>query len=75
MLAMVAIFRTASSASSSAPSCSLHGPGLNIAFSFYSSLKTSARAQEVAIIYRFSRWQRFAELDLPFSTIGLSGIP
>jgi len=44
----------------------------NIAFSFYSSLKTIPRdLQEAAIIYRFSRWQRFTELDLPFSTIGL----
>jgi NitT/TauT family transport system permease protein len=44
----------------------------NIAFSFYSSLKSVPRElHEAAIIYRFSRWQRFAELDLPFSTIGL----
>jgi NitT/TauT family transport system permease protein len=44
----------------------------NIAFSFYSSLKTIPRdLREAAIIYRFSHWQRFAELDLPFSTIGL----
>jgi NitT/TauT family transport system permease protein len=44
----------------------------NIAFSFYSSLKTIPRdLREAAIIYNFSRWQRFAELDLPFSTIGL----
>jgi NitT/TauT family transport system permease protein len=44
----------------------------NIAFSFYSSLKTVPRdLREAAIIYRFSRWQKFAELDLPFSTIGL----
>ena len=44
----------------------------NIAFSFYSSLKTIPRdLREAAIIYRFSRWQRFLELDLPFSTIGL----
>jgi len=44
----------------------------NIAFSFYSSLKTVPRdLREAAIIYRFSRWQRFAELDLPFSMIGL----
>jgi NitT/TauT family transport system permease protein len=44
----------------------------NIAFSFYSSLKTIPRdLREAAIIYRFSRWQRFAELDLPFATIGL----
>jgi NitT/TauT family transport system permease protein len=44
----------------------------NIAFSFYSSLKSVPRElHEAAVIYRFSRWQRFAELDLPFSTIGL----
>ncbi len=44
----------------------------NIAFSFYSSLKTvPSDLREAATIYRFSRWQRFAELDLPFSTIGL----
>jgi NitT/TauT family transport system permease protein len=44
----------------------------NIAFSFYSSLKTIPRdLREAAIIYRFGRWQRFVELDLPFSTIGL----
>ena len=44
----------------------------NIAFSFYSSLKSIPRElHEAAVIYRFSRWQRFAELDLPFSTIGL----
>jgi NitT/TauT family transport system permease protein len=44
----------------------------NIAFSFYSSLKTIPRElREAAIIYRFGRWQRFVELDLPFSTIGL----
>jgi NitT/TauT family transport system permease protein len=44
----------------------------NIAFSFYSSLKTIPRdLREAAIIYRFSGWQKFTELDLPFSTIGL----
>jgi NitT/TauT family transport system permease protein len=44
----------------------------NIAFSFYSSLKGIPRElNEAARIYRFGRWQRFAELDLPFSTIGL----
>ncbi|HYA98029.1 MAG TPA: ABC transporter permease subunit [Methylomirabilota bacterium] len=44
----------------------------NIAFSFYSSLKTVPRElNEAARIYRFSSWQRFIELDLPFSTIGL----
>jgi NitT/TauT family transport system permease protein len=44
----------------------------NIAFSFYSSLKTIPRdLKEAARIYRFGGWQRFLELDLPFSTIGL----
>jgi NitT/TauT family transport system permease protein len=44
----------------------------NIAFSFYSSLKSVPRElHEAAVIYRFSRWQRFAQLDLPYSTIGL----
>ena len=44
----------------------------NIAFSFYSSLKTIPRdLREAAIIYRFSSWQRFLQLDVPFSTIGL----
>ena len=44
----------------------------NIAFSFYSSLKTEPRElKEAARIYRFGNWQRFAQLDLPFSTIGL----
>src|SRR5947209_3192649 len=48
------------------------GQAWNISFSFYSSLKTIPRdLREAAIIYRFSRWQRFAELDLPFATIGL----
>ena len=44
----------------------------NIAFSFYSSLKTQPRElKEAARIYRFGNWQRFVQLDLPFSTIGL----
>jgi NitT/TauT family transport system permease protein len=44
----------------------------NIAFSFYSSLKSIPRElHEAAKIYRFGRWQRFAELDLPYSTIGI----
>jgi NitT/TauT family transport system permease protein len=44
----------------------------NIAFSFYSSLKTIPRdLREASIIYRFSPWQKFLQLDLPYSTIGL----
>jgi NitT/TauT family transport system permease protein len=44
----------------------------NIAFSFYSSLKSEPRElKEAARIYRFGNLQRFVQLDLPFSTIGL----
>jgi NitT/TauT family transport system permease protein len=44
----------------------------NMAFSFYASLKTIPREmQEVARIYRWSRWQRLTELELPFAAIGL----
>jgi NitT/TauT family transport system permease protein len=44
----------------------------NIAFSFYSSLKTIPRELDEAVrIYRFGRWQRFYELELPFGAIGL----
>ena len=44
----------------------------NIAFSFYSSLKSIPNElREVARIYRFSWWQRFTQLELPFSAIGL----
>ena len=44
----------------------------NMAFSFYSSLRSIPRElQEATSIYRYSRWQRFVELELPFSAIGL----
>ena len=44
----------------------------NMAFSFYSSLKAIPRElHEAAAIYRFSAWQRFIELELPFGVIGL----
>ena len=44
----------------------------NMAFSFYSSLKSIPRElSEAAAIYRFGRWQRFLELELPFGVIGL----
>ena len=48
------------------------GQAWNIAFSFYASLKGIPRElDEAARLYRFSRWQRFTELDLPFAAIGL----
>jgi len=44
----------------------------NMAFSFYSSLKSIPREmQEVAKVYRWSKWQRFTELELPYAAIGL----
>ncbi len=44
----------------------------NMAFSFYVSLKSIPREmQEAAKICRFSWWQRFTQVDLPFAAIGL----
>src|SRR5215469_11454003 len=44
----------------------------NMAFSFYSSLKAiPGEMRGAARLYRFSWWQRFTKMDLPFSTIGL----
>ena len=44
----------------------------NMAFSFYSSLKSIPREmRETARIYRFSWWQNFTQVELPFATIGL----
>jgi NitT/TauT family transport system permease protein len=44
----------------------------NMAFSFYSSLRSIPRElREAAAIYRLGRWQRFFQLELPFGTIGL----
>jgi NitT/TauT family transport system permease protein len=44
----------------------------NMAFSFYASLKSIPKdMREAATIYRFSWWQRFTQLELPFSAIGL----
>lgn len=44
----------------------------NMAFSFYSSLKSIPRElTEASTIYRFGKWQRFFQLELPFGAIGL----
>lgn len=44
----------------------------NMAFSFYASLKSVPHdMREAAKIYRFSRWQRFTQVELPFAAIGL----
>lgn len=44
----------------------------NMAFSFYSSLKSiPEEMREAARLYRFSWWQRFTQMELPFAVIGL----
>ena len=44
----------------------------NMAFSFYASLKSIPNEmREAAKVYRFSWWQRFIEMELPFAAIGL----
>jgi NitT/TauT family transport system permease protein len=44
----------------------------NMAFSFYSSMKSIPREmREVAEVYRWSWWQRFTEMELPYAAIGL----
>ena len=44
----------------------------NMAFSFYSSLKSIPREMvETTRIYRYSAWQRFWQLEMPYSAIGL----
>jgi NitT/TauT family transport system permease protein len=48
------------------------GQAWNIAFSFYASLKAIPRElDEAARLYRFSPWQRFVDLELPYGAIGL----
>ena len=44
----------------------------NMTFSYYSSLKSIPREmREVAVVYRWSWWQRFTQMELPYATIGL----
>jgi NitT/TauT family transport system permease protein len=44
----------------------------NLAFSFYSSLKSIPQEMiEASRIYRYSAWQRFWQLEMPYSAIGL----
>ncbi|MHB1021015.1 MAG: ABC transporter permease [Acidobacteriaceae bacterium] len=44
----------------------------NMAFSFYSSLKSIPRElREASAIFNFSSWQRFWQLELPYGAIGL----
>ncbi len=73
MLAMVALFpRRQLGLELGAILLIFTGQAWNIAFSFYSSLKAiPSELDEAARIYRFSRWQRFTELELPYAAIGL----
>ncbi len=44
----------------------------NLAFSFYSSLKSIPKEMlEATRIYRYSGWQRFWQLEMPYAAIGL----
>jgi NitT/TauT family transport system permease protein len=48
------------------------GQAWNMTFSFYHSVKSVPDDQrEAATVYRFSWWQRFKWVELPFSTMGL----
>jgi NitT/TauT family transport system permease protein len=48
------------------------GQAWNMAFSFYSSLKSiPGEMHEVARVYRWSAWQRLMQMELPFAAIGL----
>ena len=44
----------------------------NLAFSFYTSLKTIPKEMiEASCVYRYSGWQRFWQLEMTYATIGL----
>ena len=50
----------------------LTGQVWNMTFSFYSSLKSIPNEmREAAKVYRLSGWQRFVQMELPYSAIGL----
>src|SRR5450755_818263 len=73
MLAMVALFPSRQlGVEMGAILLIFTGQVWNMAFSFYASLKSIPREmREAARIYRFSWWQRFTEVELPYSVIGL----
>jgi NitT/TauT family transport system permease protein len=73
MLAMVALFPTRQiGVEMGAIILIFTGQVWNMAFSFYSSLKSLPRELgEASRIYGFSPWQRFWQLELPYGTIGL----
>jgi NitT/TauT family transport system permease protein len=73
MLAMVALFPSRQlGVEMGAILLIFTGQVWNMAFSFYASLKSIPREmREAARIYRFSWWQRFTEVELPYAAIGL----
>ncbi|MFZ3215693.1 MAG: ABC transporter permease subunit [Candidatus Acidiferrales bacterium] len=73
MLAMVALFPTRQMGVELGSILLIFtGQVWNMTFSFYSSLKSIPREmREVAEIYRWSWWQRFTQMELPYSIIGL----
>jgi NitT/TauT family transport system permease protein len=73
MLAMVALFpRHQLGVELGAILLIFTGQVWNMAFSFYSSLKSIPREmREAAKIYRFNWYQRFTQLEVPYAAIGL----
>ena len=73
MLAMIALFPTRQiGVEMGAIVLIFTGQVWNMAFSFYSSIKSIPRElREAADIYRFSRVQRLVQLELPYAAIGL----
>ena len=73
MLAMVALFPTRQiGVEMGAIVLIFTGEVWNMAFSFYSSIKSIPRElSEASTIYGFSRWQRLWQLELPYGAIGL----
>ena len=73
MLAMVALFPTRELGVELGSILLIFtGQVWNLAFSFYSSLKSiPAEMHEVAKVYRWSWWQKFTQLELPHAAIGL----
>jgi NitT/TauT family transport system permease protein len=73
MLAMVSLFPTRQlGVELGAILLIFTGQVWNMAFSFYSSLKSIPREmREAAQLYRFTSWQRFTQMELPYAAIGL----
>ena len=73
MLAMVALFpRHQLGVELGAILLIFTGQVWNMAFSFYSSLRSIPKEmREAARLYGFTSWQRFTQMELPYSAIGL----